>query len=67
MFEQVGESRACGIFIARAYLVKDIYGGEFRGPVTVDHDGQSVREYFLLVGNHVCKGKLFSAANGVPH
>ena len=30
VFEQVGESRACGVFVARADPVEDIHGGEFQ-------------------------------------
>jgi len=54
VFEQVGESRACGVFVARADPVEDIHGGEFRRPVAVDHDGQPVGECFSGVWNHSC-------------
>ena len=52
VFEQVGESRAPGIFVARSDLVEDVHGGEFRGPVAVDDDGEAVRQYFFSVWNH---------------
>ena len=52
VLEQVGESRAPGIFVARSDLVEDVHGGEFRGPVAVDDDGEAVRQYFLSVWNH---------------
>lgn len=46
----MGESRACGVFVARADPVEDIHGGEFRRPVAVDHDGQPLGSVFLVYG-----------------
>jgi len=52
VLEQMGESRACGIFVARPHLVEHVHGGQFRRAVAVCYDRQAVGEYLFAVGNH---------------
>lgn len=55
--------QTAGFFIAAPshHLVKRIFtAASFEGPVTIDHNGQSVPGIlFLLVGNHVQSGLFF--------
>ena len=55
VLEQVGESRACGVFVARPDLVEDVHRGELRGPVAVHRHGQAVGECRSFVCDHTAK------------
>ena len=55
VFEQVCEPRAGGVLVARPDLVEQVHGGQFRRPVAIDDDRQSVCERLFAVCDHGAK------------
>ena len=52
VLEQVGETRAPGVLVARPHPVEEVHGGQLRGVVAVHQDAQAVGQRMTAIRDH---------------